>query len=195
MTTPAFSSAKIKLMSIPMREATMDYVKNLKEQIKNGEGVYENVAVDESIHTMLTDLISRCVFSINISDPTDTNNHFARLVQQMLCPPHSRNSTELVMWSRKLKHKMLIYQYFVYGWNFIETHCLKIDTYPFLQKFMGGTMLDPKPAHEFIEIFKNILAERRKSGEKKNDVVDLCLEWYDKLDTPEFKAAQITELT
>ncbi len=40
-----------------------------------------------------------------------------------------------------------------------------------------------------------MINERRKSGQTFNDVVDMCIEWYDKLDSPEFKQAKITELT
>lgn len=39
------------------------------------------------------------------------------------------------------------------------------------------------------------MQERKNSGVVKNDVVDLYIEWHDKLDTPEFKKAKITEAT
>jgi len=40
-----------------------------------------------------------------------------------------------------------------------------------------------------------MMEQRRQSGEKKNDVIDMCVEWADKLDTPEMKKEGMTELT
>lgn len=48
---------------------------------------------------------------------------------------------------------------------------------------------------KFIQLFRNMMDERRKSGKKHNDVVDLCIEWQDKLNTPEMKKFNITENT
>ncbi len=60
---------------------------------------------------------------------------------------------------------------------------------------MNTTIFKPEPVAKFVRIFKQMMDERRKSGQKFNDVVDLCIDWYDKLDTPEYKQAKVTEFT
>jgi len=70
-----------------------------------------------------------------------------------------------------------------------------LDTFPLLRKFMPAAIFDTDAVKKFSIIFKKMMEERRKSGEKKNDVVDMCVEWADKLDTPQMKKEGITELT
>ncbi len=48
MTTPVFTSAKIKMMNLPMREATTEFISSLKKQAQSsGKGVLEKFAVDQ----------------------------------------------------------------------------------------------------------------------------------------------------
>lgn len=68
-------------------------------------------------------------------------------------------------------------------------------TFPFLLKFIPGTLLNPAAGQEFIQIFREIMSERRKTGQKYNDVVDLLLDWDDKLATAEMKKHNVTEDT
>ncbi len=117
---------------------------------------------------MLTDLISRCVFSIRISADATEDNDFAKTVREIVEPATQAQNQELVIWSH---------------------------TFPFLKKLMSGTIFKPEPVARFVSIFKQVMKERRQSGQKYNDVVDMCIEWYDKLDTPEYKNAKITELS
>lgn len=55
--------------------------------------------------------------------------------------------------------------------------------------------MNDKAAKDFAKIFRSIMDERRKSGKKLNDVVDLCIEWQDKLNTGEMKKLNINEDT
>ncbi|ODM98397.1 Cytochrome P450 3A40 [Orchesella cincta] len=165
-----FTSAKIKMMNLPMREATKDYISDIKDTIKmsNKNGVYEKLAVDESIHTMLTDLFTRCAFSIRISGRNNVENEFAKLVRDLINPSEQIPNMTLIQWSH---------------------------TFPFLRKFTSAPTFNPEVGHKFGKIFKQIMEQRRKSGEKKNDIVDICIEWADKLNTPEMKKFDITEVT
>ncbi|CAL8098958.1 unnamed protein product [Orchesella dallaii] len=65
-------------------------------------------------------------------------------------------------------------------------------TFPFLRKFLPSSILNAEAVKRFSIIFKQMMEQRRKSGEKKNDVVDMCIEWADKLDTPKMREEGIT---
>jgi len=68
-------------------------------------------------------------------------------------------------------------------------------TFPFLRKIFSTGIFKSEPVQRFGVIFRQMMDERRKSGQKMNDVVDMVIEWWDKLDTPEFKQAKVTELS
>ncbi len=53
----------------------------------------------------------------------------------------------------------------------------------------------PEPVQRFVTILKQMMKERQNSNQKHNDLVDMCVDWYDKLETPEFKRAGVTELS
>lgn len=69
------------------------------------------------------------------------------------------------------------------------------DAFPFLRKLFPHDIFQADAAHAFQKIVKKLMAERRKSGETKNDVLDNLIEWWDKLDTPEFKDVGVDEHT
>ncbi len=71
---------------------------------------------------MLTDLISRCVFSIRISGNSGEDNEFAKLVKELVTPQFDHQSQELLIWSRKLTVKLIfkIYE----DWLNMWTNCL-----------------------------------------------------------------------
>jgi cytochrome P450 len=166
--TPAFTSAKLKMMNLPMTQATQDFISGLKQKIKSSPNKkLEKFTLNTAIHTMLTDLISRCVFSIRISNQDEENNEFAKLVHDLVSPPTENQNTELLIWSHSL---------------------------PFLKKLLPA-IFKPEPVAKFVKIFKQMMEERRRTGVKHNDVVDMCLDWYDRLDSPEFKKAKINELS
>lgn len=55
--------------------------------------------------------------------------------------------------------------------------------------------MDAKKSHEFRDIFRQMMDARRKSGLRLKDVVDLCLDQKEKLESPEYQALKITETT
>lgn len=60
---------------------------------------------------------------------------------------------------------------------------------------MKSVIFKSDPVERFTVIFKQMLETRRKSGQKQHDLIDICIEWFDKLDTPEFRSAKVTELS
>lgn len=101
ITTPGFSNSKIKLMNLPMRLTAEDFVADIKDEIRAGKGRCEKFAVDKAIHTMLTDLVSRCIFSIDINNRNNKNNRFVQLVAELFSPAGNPVSHQLVLWSCK----------------------------------------------------------------------------------------------
>ncbi|CAL8110954.1 unnamed protein product [Orchesella dallaii] len=167
--TPAFSGSKIKLMNMAMIESTQDFIRDIEESMKtsNNTRKLERIAIDEALATMLTDLVIRSCFSIKIGDRFNKNNAYHKLVQDLMSPP-ALTFPSIVSWTY---------------------------TFPFLLKFLPGTLLSPPAGKDFVQVFKGIMDERRKSGQKFNDVVDLCIEWQDKLGTEEMKKHNVTEDT
>jgi len=167
--TPAFTSAKMKMMNLPMREAVQDYVQDIKKKIEEGKGVYKKLAVDESVHALLTDLIARSFFSVKLGGGSRLeDNEFARSVKDMMTPAVDAVNPQLMYWSH---------------------------VFPIIKKMLPPTMFRAEPVKQFTAIFRQMMDERRKSGQRTNDVIDMCIDWWDKLDTPEYKQLKITELT
>ncbi|CAL8102597.1 unnamed protein product [Orchesella dallaii] len=166
--TPAFTTAKVKVMSVVMREATADYIANIKKTIRaSNKRVYEKIPIDESVHTMLTDLITRCCFSIRISANSDADNEFAQIVKDVVNPPARTSNMALLHWSY---------------------------VFTFLRKFVPAHF-NPEAAQKWRKVFKQMIEERRRSGEKKNDIMDMCVEWMERLDAPKMKEAKFSEMT
>lgn len=67
-------------------------------------------------------------------------------------------------------------------------------SFPFLKRLLPP-LFNVKAAEDFAQTYRKILEGRRKSGRKEKDYTETVLTWMDKLETPEFKAAGITELT
>jgi cytochrome P450 len=56
-------------------------------------------------------------------------------------------------------------------------------------------MFNVQSTNDFELVFVQMMDERRKTGQKKKDVVDYCIEWIDRLNTPENKTLGISEQT
>lgn len=118
-----------------MKEAVVDFTSELKRKIKgSNKGVLEKIPIDvyvnvppsasfqlrmklnlhnsfyffnfcRSVHTMLTDLIARCVFSIKVNQNsavagTSNENELSRIVKEIVAPPNNLH-LDLMMWPRK----------------------------------------------------------------------------------------------
>lgn len=68
---------------------------------------------------------------------------------------------------------------------------LTSETFPILFNFIPPTLLSPRPGKEFLVVMNNLISSR-KSPNSPPDVVDICIEQIKKLDTPEYKKANIT---
>jgi len=55
--------------------------------------------------------------------------------------------------------------------------------------------LSPDAGEDFTAIFDNMVKQRRQSGQKLNDILDLVIDMLDKVDTPEYKRLNITKYT
>ncbi len=75
---------------------------------------------------MLTDLISRCVFSIRISGNAGENNGFATLVHQLITPLTGVQSLEYIIWSH---------------------------TFPLLKKLKSTSVFKPELVAKFVNFF------------------------------------------
>jgi cytochrome P450 len=67
-------------------------------------------------------------------------------------------------------------------------------SFPFLGKFLPS-MFNRTATKNFENVFVKMMDERRKSGQKQKDVVDLCIEWIDRLGSPENRSLGISEQT
>ncbi|OXA51515.1 cytochrome P450 3A56 [Folsomia candida] len=165
--TPAFSSAKIKLMMGSMVVTLQRFCDHLKSEVVSSPGQkMEKFNLHGEYFSMITDLISRCCFSIEIENPSDPQNLFVNIVRGLLSPDNV-------------------------GYPMLE---VLTYSFPILQKIAPG-MMNAKLSNDFGEIFSEMMAARKKSGENKRDIIDLCLEQMDKLDTPEYKRLNITKRT
>jgi cytochrome P450 len=117
---------------------------------------------------MLTDLISRSFFSIQVDDRTNKDNLFAQIVADTLVPVTPSISQEITIYSH---------------------------AFPFLKYIFKEPLLKPEAVEKFVKLFKHMMEERRRSGQNRNDLVDMCLDWWDKLESPEFNKVKISELT
>jgi len=161
--TPALSSAKMRLMAESMVVSLERFCDHKNSEVASSLFVYYS---NSDYFVLLTDMISRCCFSVQIENPHDPYNMFVDIVRGLLSPDNV-------------------------GSQFLE---ILTYSFPWLQRFAPG-MMDAKRSDAFREIFLQMMDARRKSGEKKRDVIDLCIEQMDKMDTPEYKRIGITEQT
>jgi len=165
--TPAFSSFKMKQMSESMAVTFSNFTDNLKMEInKAPDKRLAKYDLATEYFSMITDMIARCCFSVQIENPGDPNNMFANIVRGLLVPTDSGPSYGPML--------------DVLSWSF-----------PFLGRF-APPLLDLKKSYAFRDVLQEMIDRRRKSGEKKRDVVDICIEQLDKLDTEEYKKWNIT---
>ncbi|XP_037045845.1 cytochrome P450 3A56-like [Bradysia coprophila] len=80
-TGPAFSSAKLRLMSFPMKKSLVEWGSQLKDAITTNGGKLERCAFDDLLFDGLTDLTLRSMFSIQ-----DKTGRFPRILKKLAKP-------------------------------------------------------------------------------------------------------------
>jgi cytochrome P450 len=171
MTTATLTPAKIKAMSSSMKECFEDYADDMKKNLKEAGTTSINIDIRQSIFTMLTDMITRCVFSIKIDNKNDFNNHFVQIVNRLV-NGGSDDSNNVAP-------------------NFMLPVSL---SFPFLKRFLPQ-IFNPKAGDDFVKVYREILENRKRSGRKEKDYTETVLSWMDKLDSPEYKKVNVHELT
>ncbi|OXA45210.1 Cytochrome P450 3A56 [Folsomia candida] len=88
--TPAFSSAKLRLMTESVVVTLQGFCDNLKSGVVSSPGQkMEKFNLHGEYFSMLIELISRCFFSIQIENPSDPQNVFMSIVRGFLNPENT----------------------------------------------------------------------------------------------------------
>ncbi|CAL8110949.1 unnamed protein product [Orchesella dallaii] len=165
LTSPAFSSAKLRLMNFPMKESLKDFVNDLTSQIeKTNDGILRKCDFDDTLFNALTDLTLSSLFSIK-----DKTGRFPKLLKKFAKPDGLKYET--------LNHVALSFPFL---FNFMPLTLLHPEpAYEFIQIMEN--------------LIKSRLQAEHKSSPP--DVVDFCIDQLKKLETPEFQRAKVTRST
>lgn len=75
------------------------------------------------------------------------------------------------------------------------------DAFPFLQKLLPNTMVNPEPIKEFCEVIKQLIDMRKAQNQEgarasqPKDFLDNLVDWCDLLGSPEFQKNDIKDVT
>ncbi|ODM98968.1 Cytochrome P450 3A56 [Orchesella cincta] len=167
ITSPAFSSAKLRLMNFPMKDSLTEFIHEFKMKVENTtDSLLQKCNIDDVLFKGLTDLTLRCLFSI-----TDKTERFPKLLKKFAKPEGLEYET--------LNHLALSFPFL---YNFLPLSLLHPQP---AQEFM-----------EIMEnLIDTRLKTQTENKTSAPDVVDICIEQLKKLETPEYKNAKITKET
>jgi cytochrome P450 len=165
LASPFFTSAKLKKMSVTMKEAMQKYVDGTEKDMKRSPtGILENIPFYLDIFGAMTDMISRCTLSIQIKDPKDPNGEIIKALREMNNPNISPRVLQFMA------------------------------SFPFLRRIYGD-VVNLESANFIPKLFKQVMKSRRVTQTRQDDLVDAVEDIIAKIHTQEYRRLGITEST
>jgi cytochrome P450 family 3 subfamily A len=165
LVSPFYTSAKLKRMSVIMKEALQRYVDRTEKELnESATGTLEDVPFYLELFATMTDLISRCTLSIHLKDPKDPNNEITKALRELMNPQISPRVSQLM------------------------------GTFPFL-KYIFGEVINQESAKFIPKLFKQVMNSRKVTQTRQDDLVDIVNDIIDKIDTDEYRRLGITVST